>query len=84
MTLSPEDYVGDSADRTGFSGLEAVDAVTMLAVSHILTTQGLGYSLVVDPQTHRVYVYAITSEPSGARLDIWIPLAAGVARIEES
>ena len=28
--LSPDDYVGDSADRTGFGGLEAVDEVTMV------------------------------------------------------
>ena len=27
----PDDYVGDSADRTGFGGLEAIDEVTMLA-----------------------------------------------------
>ncbi len=30
--LSADDYVGDAADRTGFSGLEAVDEVTMVAV----------------------------------------------------
>src|SRR4051794_2865505 len=28
MRLSPDDYIGDSADRTGFGGLEAVDQVT--------------------------------------------------------
>ncbi len=31
-TIGPADYVGNSADRTGFGGLEAVDEVTMLAV----------------------------------------------------
>jgi hypothetical protein len=30
--LSPEDYVGDPADRTGFAGLETVPEVTMVAV----------------------------------------------------
>jgi phage tail sheath protein FI len=29
---TPDDYVGNSADRTGFAGLEAVEEVTMLAV----------------------------------------------------
>ena len=28
----PDDYVGNSADRTGFAGLESVDEVTMLCV----------------------------------------------------
>ena len=32
MQVSPADYVGDSSDRTGFAGLEAVDEVTMLCV----------------------------------------------------
>jgi uncharacterized protein len=30
--LSPDDYLGDSADRTGFAGLETVPEVTMVAV----------------------------------------------------
>jgi phage tail sheath protein FI len=34
--LSPDDYVGNAADRTGFAGLEAVDEVTMLAVPDII------------------------------------------------
>ncbi len=36
VRLSPEDYVGDTADRTGFGGLEAVDVVTMLAVPDLM------------------------------------------------
>jgi len=32
VTVSPADYVGDSSDRTGFGGLEAIDEVTMLCV----------------------------------------------------
>jgi hypothetical protein len=31
-SLGADDYVGDAADRTGFSGLEAVDEVTMVSV----------------------------------------------------
>jgi phage tail sheath protein FI len=34
--VSPTDYVGNSADRTGFAGLEAVDEVTMLCVPDLL------------------------------------------------
>ena len=30
--LSPDDYVGDASDRTGFAGLETVPDVTMVAV----------------------------------------------------
>jgi len=36
VRLTPDDYVGDSADRTGFGGLEAVDTVTMLAVPDLM------------------------------------------------
>ncbi|MEC3978755.1 phage tail sheath family protein [Amycolatopsis sp. H20-H5] len=34
--ISPEDYVGDAADRTGFSGLEAIDDVTMVCVPDLM------------------------------------------------
>jgi len=37
MRLTPDDYVGDAADRTGFGGLEAVDEVTMLAVPDLMS-----------------------------------------------
>ena len=42
-SLNPDDYVGDSADRTGFGGLEAIDAVTMVCVPDLMTAyqQGL-------------------------------------------
>ena len=42
MRLSPEDYVGDAADRTGFGGLEAVDTVTMLAVPDLMAVYQKG------------------------------------------
>ena len=32
VSVTPADYVGDSSDRTGFGGLEAIDEVTMLCV----------------------------------------------------
>ena len=42
-SLSAEDYVGDSADRTGFGGLEAIDNVTMVSVPDLMSAyqQGL-------------------------------------------
>ena len=41
-TISAEDYVGDVADRTGFSGLEAVDEVTMVAVPDLMSAYERG------------------------------------------
>lgn len=40
--LNADDYVGDAADRTGFSGLEAVDEVTMVAVPDLLAAYEQG------------------------------------------
>jgi phage tail sheath protein FI len=34
--ISADDYVGNSADRTGFAGLEAVDDITMLCVPDLM------------------------------------------------
>ncbi|GAA1942565.1 phage tail sheath family protein [Kitasatospora viridis] len=34
--ITPADYVGDTADRTGFAGLEAVENVTMLCVPDLM------------------------------------------------
>ena len=34
--VTPEDYVGDSADRTGFGGLEAIDPITMVAAPDLM------------------------------------------------
>lgn len=41
-SLTPAEYVGDSADRTGFAGLEAVDEVTMLAVPDLMSAYEQG------------------------------------------
>ena len=35
-SISAEDYVGNSADRTGFGGLEAIDDVTMVSVPDLI------------------------------------------------
>jgi phage tail sheath protein FI len=40
--LSPKDYVGDSADRTGFGGLEAIDTVTMVSVPDLMAAYNKG------------------------------------------
>jgi phage tail sheath protein FI len=32
LEVAPDDYVGNTADRTGFAGLESIDELTMLAV----------------------------------------------------
>jgi len=41
-TVSANEYVGNSADRTGFAGLEALDDVTMLAVPDLMTAYQQG------------------------------------------
>ncbi len=40
--VTPDDYVGNSADRTGFAGLEAVDEVTMLGVPDLMAVYEQG------------------------------------------
>jgi phage tail sheath protein FI len=40
--VTPEDYVGNSADRTGFAGLETIDTVTMLAVPDLMAAYQQG------------------------------------------
>jgi hypothetical protein len=42
MRVTPEDYEGSPADRTGFGGLEAVDAVTMLAAPDLMAMYQAG------------------------------------------
>jgi len=42
VRVTPDDYVGDSADRTGFGGLEAVDEVTMLCVPDLMAVYQQG------------------------------------------
>ncbi|MCU1693858.1 MAG: phage tail protein [Frankiales bacterium] len=40
--LGAQDYVGDAADRTGFSGLEAIDEVTMVSVPDLMSAYEQG------------------------------------------
>lgn len=40
--LSPQDYVGDSGDRTGFGGLEEIDNVTMVSVPDLMAAYNKG------------------------------------------
>jgi phage tail sheath protein FI len=40
--VTPKDYVGNSADRTGFAGLEAVDEITMLSVPDLMAVYEQG------------------------------------------
>jgi uncharacterized protein len=45
VRVTPDDYVGDAADRTGFGGLEAIDEVTMVCVPDLMSAYQKG---VVD------------------------------------
>jgi phage tail sheath protein FI len=40
--ITTDDYVGDVSDRTGFSGLEAVDDITMIAVPDLMSAYQSG------------------------------------------
>jgi hypothetical protein len=40
--VSPDEYVGNSADRTGFAGLETIDPVTMVSVPDLMAAYQSG------------------------------------------
>ncbi|MCX4763600.1 phage tail sheath subtilisin-like domain-containing protein [Streptomyces sp. NBC_01275] len=42
VSVGPAQYLGDSADRTGFGGLEAVDEVSMVAVPDLMAAYQRG------------------------------------------
>jgi phage tail sheath protein FI len=42
VAVSVSEYVGDTADRTGFAGLEAIENVTMLAVPDLMSAYANG------------------------------------------
>jgi phage tail sheath protein FI len=42
VRVTPDDYMGSAADRTGFAGLEAVDEVTMLSVPDLMAVYQQG------------------------------------------
>jgi len=42
VRVTPDEYVGDSADRTGFAGLEAIETVTMVCVPDLMAAYQRG------------------------------------------
>ena len=42
VRVTPDEYVGDAADRTGFGGLEAIDDVTMVAAPDLMALYQAG------------------------------------------
>ncbi|GAB2484490.1 phage tail sheath family protein [Jatrophihabitans fulvus] len=70
--LSANDYVGDAADRTGFSGLEAVDEVTMVAVPDLVAAYEQG---AIDMETFKAVQLAVIAhcELMGDRMAILDP-----------
>ncbi|WP_067463743.1 phage tail sheath family protein [Actinomadura macra] len=42
QAIGPEHYLGDPADRTGFGGLEALDAITMVAAPDLMSAYQRG------------------------------------------
>ncbi len=67
--VSADDYVGDVADRTGFSGLEAVDEITMVAVPDLMSAYQRG---AIDLDGVQAVQLAIIShcEQAGDRMAI--------------
>ncbi len=67
--VSADDYVGDAADRTGFSGLEAVDEITMVAVPDLMSAYQRG---AMDLEAVQAVQLAIIShcEQAGDRMAI--------------
>ena len=70
--MSPANYVGDAADRTGFSGLEAVDEVTMVAVPDLVAALEHG---AIDLETFKAVQLGIIAhcELMGDRVAILDP-----------
>lgn len=67
--LSSEDYVGDVATRSGFSGLEAIDEVTMVCIPDLMTAHQQG---AIDVDTVKAVQLAMIShcELMGDRMAI--------------
>ncbi|MET0967336.1 MAG: phage tail sheath subtilisin-like domain-containing protein, partial [Nakamurella sp.] len=70
--LSADDYVGDVAERTGFSGLEAVDEITMVCVPDLMSAYQQG---AIDQETVKAVQLAMIAhcELMGDRLAILDP-----------
>jgi hypothetical protein len=56
--IGPGDYVGNSADRTGFGGLEAVDEITMLCVPDLTAAYERG---MIDDEGFKAVQLAMIS-----------------------
>lgn len=67
--VTPDDYVGDAADRTGFGGLEAIEDITMVAVPDLVAALEQG---AIDKEQFRAVQLAIIAhcELMGNRMAI--------------
>ena len=70
--LTTDDYVGDVAERTGFSGLEAVDEITMVCVPDLMSAYQQG---AIDQETVQAVQLAMIAhcELMGDRIAILDP-----------
>jgi len=70
--LGADDYIGDAADRTGFSGLEAVDEVTIVAVPDLVAALEQG---AIDLETFQAVQLAMIAhcELMGDRVAVLDP-----------
>jgi phage tail sheath protein FI len=70
--LGADDYVGDAAERTGFSGLEEVEEVTMVAVPDLVAALEQD---AIDLETYKAVQLAVIShcELMGDRIAILDP-----------
>jgi len=70
--LGADDYVGDVAERTGFSGLEAIDEVTMVCVPDLMSAYQQG---AIDAETVKAVQLAMIAhcELMGNRIAILDP-----------
>lgn len=70
--LGADDYIGDAADRTGFSGLEAIDEVTIVAVPDLVAALEQG---AIDLETFQAVQLAMIAhcELMGNRMAILDP-----------
>jgi uncharacterized protein len=70
--LVPDDYVGSSAERTGFGGLEAIDTITMLSVPDLVSAYQRGLIDLEGVQTVQTSMIA-HCELMGDRIAILDP-----------
>jgi len=70
--MSPDDYIGDTAERTGMGGLEAIDPVTMVSVPDLMAAYQKG---LIDLEGVQAVQLAIIShcELMGDRVAILDP-----------